>query len=138
LLSVAFRFDAKVLLKKEIRSIVKTILAKKILEEFSKYMQNKIDFDPSLFAADLPKELVDGFTGMILKEIGGLDDKEESYLEEIKIIEKNLKIMDAKEKMKIIGRKLVEAESSGNKTNLRKKQEEFNKISKALKELEED
>jgi DNA primase len=138
LLSVAFRFDAKVLLERKIGKLIKTTLAKRILDSFLEYMKDKEEFDPSLFAADLPEELVDGFTGMVLKEIGGLEDERESYSNEIEMIKKNLKIMEVKEKLEKIGEELKQAETGGKKKILRKKQEEFSKVSNKLKKLEEE
>lgn len=135
-LSVAFRFDARVLLKADIKKLIRTALAKKILDSFLKYMEGKTEFDPSLFAAELPKELVGGFTGMILKEIGGLEDREESYLQEIEMIKENLEMMGIKEELETIAAELKEAEVLGDKKKLRKKQEDFGRVSVELKKFE--
>lgn len=137
LLAVAFRFNPETLLEKETVKLVNTPLAKNILISFSEFMKKNKEFDPSFFAGELPKELVDGFAGMILKEIGGLDDKPERYDEEIKIIKKNLMILNVKEKIETVSQELKKAESLGDKKGLRKGQEEFNKLSLLLKNIEE-
>lgn len=136
LLSVAFKYDAKILLGKGMKKVIITPLAKRIFDSYLIFMKKNKEFDPSLFVSSLPKELVDGFASMILKEIGGLEDKPERYLEEIKIIKKKLEIMGIKEKLKKIGNELKLAENSNNQDYLRKKQEEFTKISLKFKELE--
>ena len=137
LLAVAFKFDAKILLDSKIKKLIKTPLAKKILDSFLVFMKKNKEFDPSLFAGELTNELVDGFAGMVLKEIGGLEDKPERYLEEVKMIKKNLGIMEIKETLEAISQRLKQAEALGNKEKLRRKQEEFKKASIKLKKLKE-
>ena len=138
LLAVAFKFDAKVLLAKGMKKLIKTPLAGRVLDSFLTFMKKNKEFDPSLFAAELPKELVDGFATMVLKEIGGLEDKPERYLEEIKIIRKNLEIMEIKEKLEKTSKDLKQAETQDDQNKLKRKQEEFNRLSIKLKELGKD
>jgi DNA primase len=138
LLAVAFKFDAKVLLAKGMKKLIKTPLAERVLDSFLVFMKKNKEFDPSLFAVELPKELVDGFATMVLKEIGGLEDKPERYLEEIKIIRKNLEIMEIKEKLEKTSKDLKQAETQDDQNKLKRKQEEFNRLSIKLKELGKD
>ena len=137
LLTVAFKYDPKVLTDKNLVKLIKTPLAERILDSFLIYMKNNKEFDPSLFAGDLPKELVGGFANMVLKEIGGLEDIPERYLNEISIIKKNLGIIDVKDKLELISQELKEAERTGDLHKLRKKQEEFKKVSVKIKELKD-
>jgi len=78
LLSVAFRVNPKLILKKEVSKLFTTPFSKRIVSELKNFFALDKEFDPSLFAAKLPRELLEGFTSLILKEIDGLDDKLEN------------------------------------------------------------
>ncbi len=136
LMALAFRFDLDLLKNRDIVDLVVTPLAKRILHAFRDFMKKRRLFDPSLFAENLPKELLEGFLGMVLKEVGGLEDKPESYQNEIRVIVKNLKVLEAKEKLRLVSLELKEAERKGDLKVLRDKQEEFSKVSNVLREIE--
>jgi len=136
LLAVAFKYDPDFLHDKKLTKLIKTPLARRITDSFLSFMKKHKEFDPSLFADYLPKELVGGFAGMILKEIGGLDDKPESYRDEIQLVKKNLLILSIKEELGDISHKLKEAETSGDKKNLKINQEKFKQASLKLKQVE--
>jgi DNA primase len=137
-LAVAFKYNPNILLESEVKDLIKTPLAKRIFDEFILFMKKNKNFDPSLFAGVLPKELVEGFTSLVLKEIAGLkDDVPESYEKEIKLIRNSLAVNNVKEKGKKATEKLISAEKAGDKRELKKGQEEFNKFTLELKKLEE-
>ena len=137
-LAVAFKYNPNILLESEVKDLIKTPLAKRIFDEFILFMKKNKNFDPSLFAGALPKELVEGFTSLVLKEIAELkDDVPESYDKEIKLIRNSLAVNNVKEKGKKLTEKLISAEKAGDKRKLKKGQEEFNKFTLELKKLEE-
>ena len=147
LLSVAFRVNPKLILKKEVSKLFTTPFSKRIVSELKNFFALDKEFDPSLFAAKLPRELLEGFTSLILKEIDGLDDKLENnkyalnnnalYKKEMGILVKELELSDIKVKLENLGIKIKELEKNKDTDNLIKTEKEFREMSKKLSELEE-
>lgn len=139
LLAVAFRYDSKILLDKDISTLISSPLAKRILQELVSFMLENKEFDPSLFASKLPKELLVGFTTLVLKEIGDLENASpEMLLNEIKVLTKDLQKIKLEEDRREISDKLKIAEEKGDKTLLQKLEENYNQINKELFKLEEN
>lgn len=135
-MSVAFRYEPKILLDPKTTSLIKTALTKKILEELGIFMNKRKDFDPSLFASALPGELVNGFTDMVLKDIKGLADRTETYEKEIELIMKELQIIEVKEDLENAASQIKELEAKKEIEKLKKVQEKFGVLTKRLHELE--
>lgn len=136
LMSLIFRFDPSLILDIELKSLIKTRKFVRILEEFKKFYKKDIDFDPSAFAGKLPGELVDGFTELILKEIGKLDESS-SFQKEFTLVKKELKIIKLKNRLKEIGKIISTSEAKSEKPKLKKVKGEFDLLTKTLLKLED-
>jgi len=138
LLSVGFRYDPTVLPKREYRSLVKSPLCERILDELDIYLKKGKQFDPSVFASKLSKELVDGFTEMVLKDIEDIDEENPETLEhELSVIKKELKTADIKAELEKIAKGIHLLEEKEEKQKLKKAQEKFSKLTEKLRKLEE-
>lgn len=139
LLAVCFRHDPKALLERQIKTQVSTPLAKRILEELRSFFKKHKSFDPSEFASELPRELVEGFTKLVLKDIKGLEDaREEVYKKEIDLIKRELSILAIKEKLEKTGQLIGDLEKRGKRKALREAEKKFGELTKTLTELEEE
>ena len=141
LLAVGFRLKSTLLLKKEVYEFISTPLAKRIVQALEQYFKKNKSFDPSLFAAELSPELVEGFTDLILGEIKGLEQYTTQDLEkEFKLVQKELKILDVKERLEELGKRIQQLEASNNnkKEDTITIQEQFQQLTKVLFDLEED
>jgi len=138
LLALAFRLNPKTLLKRKVLRLFSSPFAVKLLSELSSYAKKHKDFDPSLFAASLPGELVDGFIDIILKDLKGLEEEIPENLErEITLVEKEINILNVKERLKDCAKKIRELErQKDKKSELSLAQSEFGRLTKVLNELE--
>jgi len=138
LLSVGFRYDPAVLLKRDYKSLVKGSLCRRILEELGDYLKKKKQFDPSIFASKLPKELAGGFTEMVLRDIEDIDEEKPEALErELTAIKKELKATGIKTELEKVAEQVKVFEENKENKKLKKAQEKFGKLTKKLHELEE-
>ena len=137
-LSVAFRRNPRILLNKETDKLISSPLALKVLKEFKSHIKIRKDlFDPSLFAAELPSELVDGFVDMVLKDLRGLETETPERLErELELIKREIKVLDIKDKLEDTAKRIRELEKSKGKRQLDSAQREFGELTKMLNELE--
>jgi hypothetical protein len=136
---VGFRYDPKVLLKRDSKALVKSSLCGRILEELGKELKKKKQFDPSIFASKLPPELVDGFTEMVLKDIEDIDEEKPETMErELSVIKKELKTTDIKSELGDIMIQVQELEEEKDTKKLKKVQEKFSKLTEKLHKLEEN
>lgn len=139
LMSLAFRYKPKILLKKDIKKLFTTPLALRILNEFSGFNKRHKNFDPSLFAGKLPPELVDGFVKIILGEIKGVkEDDPDALKKEIEIVQKEIKILEVKQKLKKIASLIREIEEKGETEKLKELQNKFRRLTRELSKLEEE
>jgi DNA primase len=140
LLAVVFRSDSKEMLKKDTLSLITTPFAKRIATEYRNLSASKRKkFDPSLFAAKLPGELVAGFSDLIIKDIRGIQsDDPKVYKKELALIKRELGILDIKEKLKLMAKKISEHESKKDKKKLQKAKMDFSKLTNKLSKLEEE
>lgn len=138
LLILAFRHDPKILTEKAVKVLINTPLSKRITEEYLSYIKRHKNFDPSLFAADLPTELVGGFTDILLKDTKGLEDYgQENYEHEINLVKNELRILDIKKNLEDLAGKIKNLEFEKKKNELKKVEKEFGEMTKKLNELEE-
>src|SRR3989338_2167547 len=136
-LAIVFRYDPRILLKNtRLIKLIQTPLAKRIVEEFKSFSKKHADFDPSLFASLLPGELVDGYVDLILKDIKGLDpENPERLKKEIVLIEKELSVIDVKEKLEEVSLQIGDLEELKDLKMVKRKEEEFGELTKKLNEL---
>ena len=137
-LSVAFRRNPRILLNKETDKLISSPLAIKVLKEFKSHIKRQKEiFDPSLFAAELPSELVDGFVDMVLKDLKGLETETPERLErELELIKREIKVLDIKDKLEDTAKRIRELEKSKDKRQLESLQQEFGELTRSLNELE--
>lgn len=137
LLAVIFRFNPKVLNKSQYTRLLTTPFTRRLIEEFQKFGSRVKTFDPSLFAEGLPKELLDGFVNLVLKDIGVTQLTNERLEQELNLIVRELKILDVKERLGQLSQEIKEFETLNKKEALRKSEEEFRQLAKDLSELEQ-
>lgn len=121
--------NPQLLLKKDIKILFSSVFSLKILEELEKYLKNVKKFDLSDFSNDLPKELINGFSEMVL---------ENSEDEDVTNIINELKIVNLRHKMEELGVKIRKSEDSNDLVKLSKLQNIFAETAKELSVLEED
>lgn len=137
LLQLAFQSDPLILAKKGIGSLIKTSLAKRMVEEYLSYSKKRKTFDPYTFSEGLPKELLQGFSKMILQMDEELEDDPDTIQLEITIVRRELVTLAIKEKMEELTEKIGEYEKRSDKDALKKTQEEFAKLTDKLQDLED-
>ncbi|MEJ2347664.1 MAG: DNA primase [Patescibacteria group bacterium] len=138
LLTLAFQSDPKILNEKKTFSLFNTPLAERIIEEYRKFSKGKKKFDPSEFAGGLPKELVQGFADILLKDVQDLVEKPETLDFELRLVIKELELLSIKDKLTNLGQEINEYEKKGQKSKLKKVEQEFTKLTEKLSQLEDD
>ena len=136
LLSLGFRYNPEILLKKSVLDLVKTPLSKRILDEYLIYSQRKTKFTVPEFGMALPKELFDGFAWMVLSEELEINSPSEIPIETGAVLYE-LKTLSLKEKLTDLSGKVGELEEGGEKERLAKLKEEFKNLTEKLHSLEE-
>lgn len=137
LLSLCFRSDPKVLTKRKVYGLVQSSLARRILGEYKSFSKTKKDFDPSVFASKLPKELFSGFSDMLLKEEGKVyRGKRISKSKELAMVLKELEILVIKEKLDKLSEKIKKVEGQKKGKGLKRIEQEFKNKAQKLAELE--
>ena len=136
LLSLGFRYNPEILLKKSVLDLVKTSLSRRILDEYLIYSQRKTKFTVPEFGMALPKELFDGFAWMVLSEELEINSPSEIPIETGAVLYE-LKTLFLKEKLTDLSKKVRELEEGGEKERLAKLKEEFKNLTEKLHSLEE-
>jgi len=136
LLSLGFRYNTKILLKKSVTDLVKTPLSKRILNEYLTYSSKSAKFNVSEFGMTLPKELFDGFARMVLSEESEINNPNEVPIE-IGAVLYELRTLSLKEKLVKLSGEIRELEERGEKEKLAKPEEEFKNLTERLHSLEE-
>ena len=137
LLSLSFQSDPKMLADKKIFSLFSTPLATRIVEEYKKFSKSNRKFDPSEFAGQLPKELVEGFADMLLKDIQDITDRPDVFKKELNLVIRELHLLSIKDKLVALGEKIAEYEDKGEKSKLRKAEKKFTGLTQEFSELEQ-
>jgi DNA primase len=138
LMTILFNTNRKLLESRKYKMLIKKPLTKKILDEYIKYIRKKKSFDPSDFASNLPKELVEGYIEMILKEEDHKVFEDANLEKELSMVTSELMIIDVKEKLKVSADKIKLSEKQGKKAKLKEEQKKFSKLSNKLSKLEEE
>jgi len=137
LLTLAFQSDPKVLLEPKISRLISTPLAKRMVEEYEKFSSQGKAFSPSDFAEGLPKEMVEGFAEMVLKDTEGLTEDKEALGKELDLVVRELKILAVRHKLEELGAKIRQFEDAEQSDKLREAQKKFGELSLKLSQLEE-
>ena len=138
LLALAFQSDPKIISERKIFSLFAAPLTTRIAKEYRKYSKGNKEFNPSDFAASLPKELVQGFADMILEDVQSLIEKPQIFKKEQTLVIRELGFLKIKDELTALGEKIREYEEKDEKGKLRKAEEKFSKLSEKLTRLEEN
>ncbi len=133
-LILSFQYDPTSLLSGDGR-LIKSPIYKKILDELKKFPVQK-DFDAAKFGRQLPKELFDAYSLIILAENQDLADKPDELKKELDLVRKELKILGIKENLKVLTGRMREFEKKGDKEGLLSVQNQYNKLAKNLASLD--
>lgn len=137
LLQLSFQSNPALLLKRPAFVLIKTPLAKRILEEYTLYSQKNQVFNFAEFSQGLPKELQPGFAEMVLKMEEDLENDPAAIEKETGIVKGELGILAVKEKMGELAGKIKKNEKDKDKKSLLAAKEEFNELAKKLHRLEQ-
>jgi len=138
LLSLAFQGEPKVLLNEKILSLVQTPLPKRILEVYVEYIQKEKTFSSSKFTEKLPKELLEGYADMVLKDLEGITEDPLLLEKEMGLVLKELEIISIRHKLEKLGVKIRELEENKEFDKLTKFQEQFRELAGKLSKYEEN
>jgi DNA primase len=138
LLTLSFQSDPENVINGKIRKLIKTPLARRIVDEYESYRKGKKKFDASGFRKKLPKELEQGFSEMMLSDQAGLVDSPSELEKEVFQIKHALKKLDLEEKRKELTKKLKEAEKAKDSKQAQGLQEKLVKINEKYSELERE
>ncbi len=136
LLAMAFGFNPVILKSESVSDLILTPLNKRILEEYNSYSLRHKTFSASNFGKALPKELFDGFAKMVLNDNEDFTDKSEAQ-KELDLVQKELRILGAKDKLKSLALEIRNLEEKGEKIKLLKAQNQFNKLASTLSKLDQ-
>lgn len=137
LFKIIFATDPKLMLSKDILEIVKTPFNLKLIEEFKKFSTTGKK-DISEFGKNLPKELFDGFSKIMLLEERDFDENSEELNKELELVKKKLKILSLKERKEELQTQIRELEEKGDEDMLLKALQEFDKLAKLSSTYEKD
>jgi DNA primase len=132
LLSLIFRIDPALVGTPEIKSLVTSVLARKIITEASRAFKKLKHFDVGKFAKGLPPELKEGFSDIILSEIPGIEDDRGDLERELESVKKELREIILKEKLAELSNKIKTLEVSQDRAKSKKAQEEFAKLTQSI------
>ncbi len=137
LLSLAFQSEPTVLESVKIKSLIATPLPKRVYEEYLGFAKKHRQFSPSAFASKLPKELLSGFAGMVLKEAQDFLERPDLFKREIEFVVSELEMVDMRHKLEVVGAKIRKFEESDQKDKLKDAQEKFGELTRKLSKFEE-
>lgn len=132
LLTLAFQSDPAILLSKQTSGLVLLPINLKIIEELAKYMTDHKEFKTKEFASLLPAELYESYAKIVLTEREDLAENPEELGKELDLVKKELKILWTKEKLISLAAEMRRSEETGEKEQLLKAQNKFNKLAKNL------
>lgn len=138
LMTLAFQTDPKILLTEKVFNLIVTPLTKRLLEEYKRFTENHKTFSPSEFSENLPKELVNAFAEMTLRDLEDLVESPDEVGKEQKLVVKELEIVDIRHKLEVVGAKIRKFEESGETDKLEKAQELFGKMTQKLSGYEDE
>lgn len=134
LASLLIRTDMKRLFEKEIKDFFTTPLLKKIIKEVGKYTINKQDFDPKVFAKKVSPELFDGFSNLMLMDLGDIDSVKEGK-KQIEEVVRELRVLNIRQNLAKIAQNIKEFEQAGEEEKLHDAQKQFQSLSSELNSL---
>jgi DNA primase len=137
-LALSFQSDPESLIKGRAESLLQLSLNKRLLAEFKTYRDKHQSFNVSEFGAQLPPELFSGFSKMMLIDNEEIVENPDELKKELDLVGKELKIVTIRDDLKLLVSQMRTLEETGEKDQLLKAQNQFNKLAKSLKMLEEE
>lgn len=125
-------------MEKEILSLIKTPLARRILDELASFLKKNLKFDLTLFSKLLPSELTDGFAGVILGQEEIHTEKPELLEREVKGVIVRLKLLENQDRREELTRQMKELEGKGEKGKLMAIKAKYNRLNVKRTSLERD
>jgi DNA primase len=138
LLTLAFQSDPVFLLKPKVQTLISTPLPRRILEEYLKYQDGGEKFEVEKFIQTLPKELLPGYTDMLLKDLDDLVEKPDALENESLMVVRELEILEIRHKLEILGAKMRESEEEEDKEKVIQAQEKFRELTLKLSKFEDE
>lgn len=138
LLTLAFQSEPEFLIKKDVLNLIQTPLTKRLVDEYKKYFEKEKKFSASLFTQKLPKELLEGYADMALKDLEGLVDDPIALEREMEAVLKQLEVIDIRHKLEKLGVTIRELEEKKDFAKLTKFQEKFRELAQKLSKYEEN
>lgn len=138
LLTLAFQAEPEVLLNQKILNLVQTPLPKRLLEEYISFFQKEKTFSSSKFTEKLPKELLEGYADMALKDLEGITEDPALLEKEMSLVLKELAVISIRHKLEKLGVKIRELEEKKEFNKLVKFQEKFRELAGKLSRYEDD
>lgn len=123
LLSLAFNFNPKILLTPEFKEIISNPVYKKIIG----FIDEKSSFNIKEFSSKLPKELLEKFSLLVFSE--------EENEKELDLVVKRLKILIVDEDLKKLSLEIRDYETKGEKDELLKALEKYQKLTQKKSSL---
>jgi DNA primase len=133
LVGILFQQDPALLLETEVRKIILTPWAKRVIDELEKFLGDKDKFDAAEFSKGLPEEMAERFGDIFLREI---EAEKESTDKEIGSIIKRIELVEMNERMGELGRLIAGLEREGDKKGLTRAKREFAGLGKRRAKLE--
>ena len=124
-------------MSKDTKEIIKLPFNIRLIEEYQSFSK-KGDTDISSFGKNLPKELLDGFTKMVLLEERDPDENAEELKKELELTGKRLKILSIEEKSGQLQSLMGELEKRGEEEKLLEVEKEFGKLTKMRSAYEKE
>jgi DNA primase len=138
LLTLTFQSEPEILLEDKFDRLISTPLPRRIFEEYKSFAAKGKTFSPSGFAEGLPKELMDGFAEMVLRDIGELVVNPDVLQREQKLVIRELEIAELRRKLEVLGVRIRQYEEDRKLAKLKSTQKKFGELSLQLSKLEEE
>lgn len=135
LMALALQIKPKLLKDKEIVSLIETRFLRRVLDEFEIYNKKHKTFNLSKFSKGLPKELVEGYSEIVLRDLSNVADQPEKAEREIEVVVKELRTLDIKRQLNELGDLITKYEKEGSKAKLKKAEKKFGDLSNDLSNL---
>ncbi|HKC04308.1 MAG TPA: DNA primase [Patescibacteria group bacterium] len=137
-LALSFQSDPQILVSPAGEALILLPLNKRLISELKAYKVKNKKFEVSGFASFIPAELHSGFAKMILAENEEIVENPDKLKKELDLVEKELKILTIRDNLKLLVSEMGVLEESGEKDQLLKVQNKFNKLAGSLGRLEEE
>lgn len=138
LLGLAFQSNPEILLSESVNPLISEPLFVRLVTEYKEFSKKHKKFSVPDFGKELPKELFDGFAKLTLTEDADLAENPDRMKKELDLVAKELKILSIRQNLKLLASEMKKLEGSGEKDQLLKAQNKFNKLAKSLGNLGEE